>query len=458
MSRVGGGAGRARASQDPLAGSAAAEVSLPVAIAFGLVACLLYGTGAGLRADIGILLQPLAGQCGVSYQAASLCVAVMQIVFGAAQPLFGLLAMRRSNRFVLVLGAGVMAASLVGMALSRSFAALLVSLGVLFGVGAGAVAFGLVLTSAIHFVGPRRAMTVSGMLNAAAGLVGFALSPALQATLQAVGTAGTLLALLLPVGALVPIALFVTSRDPAERHDGAQAMDDARGASGEGRAAEPGEAPARHEARDAGEGSGDPGLGRLLRVALGNRTFALLVAGFTTCGFHMVIIESHLFNQFVLDGIDKAAASWAFSVYGIATILGALLSGWLSSRVPKGRLLTFYYGFRAVWVALFVFAMPKTLACAVAFSVGLGLTGDATVSPTSGLVNEQFRIEYVATLVGTLFLCHQVGAFMSAWLGGILLDATGGYEVVWSIDVAACAFACVMSARIPAGRRALGRP
>ena len=140
------------------------------------------------------------------------------------------------------------------------------------------------LTSAIHFVGPHRAMTVSGMLNAAAGLVGFALSPALQATLQAVGTAG------------------------------------------------------------------------------------------------------------------------------------ALLSGWLSSRVPKGRLLAFYYGFRAVWVALFVFAMPKTLACAVAFSVGLGLTGDATVSPTSGLVNEQLRIEYVATLVGTLFLCHQVGAFMSAWL------------------------------------------
>lgn len=397
------------------------SVSLPVAIGFGLVACLLYGLGAGLRSDIGILLNPLAEQCGVAYADASLCVAVMQLVFGASQPVFGIMASRRSNRFVLLLGVLLLAASLVGMTLARSFAALFASLGVAFGLGAGAVAFGLVLTSAIHFVGPERAMTISGMLNAASGMVGFVLSPVEQGLLSSVGTRGTLLSLLVPVAVLVPLALVVTSRDPRP---------------------EPRDPAASSQAQPASPFAG----------AFRNRTFLLLVAGFSTCGFHMVIIESHLFNQFVLHGIDATAASWAYSIYGVATIVGALLSGWLSTRVRKGRLLGFYYGFRAAWVAAYLLLMPKTLPFAVLFAIGLGMTGDATVSPTSGLVSENFTLEQVATLVGFLFLCHQVGAFLSAWLGGVILDATGAYTLVWVLDVALCAFASLMSLRIRSPR------
>jgi predicted MFS family arabinose efflux permease len=186
----------------------------------------------------------------------------------------------------------------------------------------------------------------------------------------------------------------------------------------------------------------------LIREAFGNRTFRLLFAGFTTCGFHMVIIESHLFSQFVLFGIDETNASWAFSVYGIATIIGALLSGFLSTRLRKGRLLSFYYGFRAVWVLAYVWLMPKNMVTAVLFSIGLGMTGDATVSPTSGLVSENFSVSKVATLIGILFFTHQIGAFFSAWLGGVIRQAMGGYTVIWMVDVALCVFACNMSLRI----------
>lgn len=38
---------------------------------------------------------------------------------------------------------------------------------------------------------------------------------------------------------------------------------------------------------------------------------------------------------------------------------------------------------------------------AVLFSIGLGMTGDATVSPTSDLVSENFSVSKVATLRGT---------------------------------------------------------
>jgi hypothetical protein len=106
------------------------------------------------------------------------------------------------------------------------------------------------------------------------------------------------------------------------------------------------------------------------------------------------------------------------------------------------------YGFRAAWVLIHVWLLPKTMFTAVLFSVGLGLSGDATVSPTSGLVSESFSVSKVATLIGVLFFAHQIGAFFSAWLGGVLRQALGGYTAVWMIEVALCAFACLMSFEI----------
>ena len=167
----------------------------------------------------------------------------------------------------------------------------------------------------------------------------------------------------------------------------------------------------------------------------------------------MVIIESHLFSQFVLYGLDETKASWAYSVYGIATIAGALLSGFLSVRLYKGRLLGFYYGFRAAWVLVYLWLLPKTMLTAVLFSVGLGLTGDATVSPASGLVSENFSIHKVTTLIGMLFFTHQIGAFLRAWLGGVLRGMLGSYTVVWMLDAGLCVFASMMSLRIRTDRK-----
>lgn len=415
---------------------------LPAVIAFGLVACVLYGVGAGLRGDIGILLEPLMAHCDASYQQVSFCIAVMNLVFGATQPAFGMLAARRSNRFVLILGALLLCASMAGMTLSSSFAGLFVSLGILFGTGAGALAFGLILSSAMRRVGPERAMLVSGMLNAAAGLGAFVLSPTLQTLVNAGGVQFALEAMILPALLLVPIAMVVTSADPKPS---AKSGDKTRS----------GDAAEVLDARDGHDAAGDTADGtgkRLFRRAFASRTFVMLVIGFTTCGFHMVTIESHLFSQYTSYGIEPVSASWAFSLYGIATIAGALLSGWLSVKVRKGRLLAFYYGFRAAWVLAFILLMPKTLPFAVLFSVGLGLTGDATVSPTAGLVNEKFSLTEAATLIGLLFFFHQIGAFASAWLGGILLDATGGYVALWMLDVVLCAVASLASMRIQPGQ------
>ena len=282
------------------------------------------------------------------------------------------------------------------------------------------------------------------MLNAAAGMISFILSPMLTMLLGAGGLRLALTVLSVLAVILVPAAMIVTSRDKEDESSGETEKAAKTGA----QKSEAGSAeimpdivcePAVEETVLTGARTG------VLRSALKNRIYLLLLAGFSTCGFHMVIIESHLYSQNVSYGLSDTNAGWAFSVYGIATIIGALLSGFLSTRLNKGDLLCFYYGFRAVWAALYIFLMPKTMFTAVLYAVGLGMTGDAIVSPTSGIVNANFRLKDVAMLIGLMFAVQQTGAFLSAWLGGIIVSATGGYTLLWICDIALCVMASACS-------------
>lgn len=218
-----------------------------------------------------------------------------------------------------------MVLSVLGIKLCTSYGMLIVTLGVLMGLGTGAIAFGLVLSSAISFVGQERSLFLAGLLNASAGMVNFFLAPLLNFSLQHGGVPSTMPRLALIMVLLIPCIRYLTKKDSTIKG-----------------------------------GTDVPrlGLGEI-QSALGERTYQLLLAGFSTCGFHMVIIESHLFSQFVSYGIPKMEASWAFSFYGIATIAGALLSGYASSRLRKGGLLSFYYGFRALWVLFYLLSCPK---------------------------------------------------------------------------------------------------
>jgi predicted MFS family arabinose efflux permease len=48
-------------------------------------------------------------------------------------------------------------------------------------------------------------------------------------------------------------------------------------------------------------------------------------------------------------------------------------------------------------------------------------------------------------LGGFVFLSHQVGSFMGAWLGGYLYDKTGSYDIVWYIAIALGIFAAIVN-------------
>lgn len=206
--------------------------------------------------------------------------------------------------------------------------------------------------------------------------------------------------------------------------------------------------PAPGEVLEGADRSGCPELGDLLRRAFRDRGYLIVFTAFFTCGFHMAIIRTHLVSQMQHGGMTPAGTAGAFAVYGVAAMVGPVIAGRLSGHLPMRVVLAAAYGSRAVIVAAF-FALPTSSVTLVGFAILLDLTGNSTAPPTSGIIEERSGAASLGTLFGAALLCHQVGALVSAWLGGVTATATGGYGLIWAIASVLSVAAAVGSWFVP---------
>jgi predicted MFS family arabinose efflux permease len=391
--------------------------NLLTVILLTMAACLIYAISAGIRSNYGIMLGAISENSGISYSAVSFVLAVGQLVFGVMQPVFGIVALKRSNLFVLGCGVALMAVGLLMLPFCRSIWMLLLFLGLVLPSGTGALSFGIIMGAVTPKLTASSASTVSGFVNASSGIGNTVLSPVIQALIASGGLIGAMLFLSVPTLILLPVSLWLCKS----------------------KAGQTGAAPLR-------KAESQP-LRTLFSEALRNRTYWFLLVGFFTCGFHMAIIETHLYTQITTYGLSQRMAAYAFSIYGIAAIIGSILSGVICGRVQMRRVLGSLYGARCAIILIFLL-VPKNLVTVCIFTALLGLTGSATVPPTSGLVSRTFGAAKLATLFGFVFFSHQIGSFFSAWLGGVSITVTGDYTFIWYTSAALCILASVVSFRI----------
>ena len=376
--------------------------------------CLIYAINGGVRGNFGVILGPISEASGISYANVSFVLAVSQLVFGLLQPVFGIIAMKTSERRVLSIGVLFMAAGFLMTPLCKTQGTLLLALGILLPTGTAALSFGLLLGIVTPQLPPGKSSTVSGFLNASSGVGTTVLAPILTGISGAFGLLGMMLFLGIPSLFLIPVVLWLC-RLPA--------------------GAEPSTKTAK---------SSELHPVAMLKDAVKDRNYQFLMLGFFTCGFHMAILETHFFNQLTTFDMDRSTSAIIFSVYGVLTMIGSAVSGILCNHIRMKYVLGSIYAIR-VFLAVFIIFMPKTLVVLVLFSIVLGLTSDSTVSPTSGLVLKSFGPVKLATLFGILFLTHQIGCFFSAWFGGLVVENTGNYDFLWMIDATFCVLATIVS-------------
>ena len=367
----------------------------------------------GMRQSTGLFLSPLNTATGLGVVTISFAMAVGQLVWGATQPLFGMLADRVGSYRVIVIGALLLALGMAMTPLMSSGIGLIVTMGVITAGGAGAGSFSILIGAAAQRLPADRRSFASGFINAGGSFGQFIFAPVTQALIGAFGWVSAMLALAATTLSTILLALPLREKaGVAEKRAAAQ--------------------------------SGGMTLSEQTLIAFKDRSYLCLHAGFFTCGFHIAFLVTHLPGEVGLCGLPASVAASSIAIIGLGNIVGSIGAGWLGQIRRMKMILFWMYGSRAVAVALYLMA-PKTPLTFYVFAMVLGLTWLATVPPTAGLVGKLFGPRYLATLFGLTLFTHQIGGFFGAWLGGIAVARSGSYEWMWYADIALASAAALIN-------------
>lgn len=368
-------------------------------------ASLILLLALGTRQSFGLFLSPMCSALGVGRETFSLAIALQNLIWGLAQPFAGMVADRFGAGRVLAAGGACYAAGLALMARSVSGVDLDLSAGLLIGLGLSGTSFGVVLGVVARRAPPSRRSAALGLAGAGGSLGQFVMLPYGQALIGAFGWYQALLALSASALLIVPLAAALAGKVAS------------------------GSAVGQH-------------IGQALREVAGHRGFWLLTGSFLVCGFQTIFIMIHLPAYLMDRGATAVEGMTALAIIGLANIAGSFLAGLAGDRYSKKHLLGMIYWTRAVAIAAFVM-LPLSQGSAWVFAAVIGLTWLATVPLTNALVAQIFGVQYLSTLFSISFLGHQIGAFLGAWLGGYVFDATGTYLVVWVVAIGASIAAAV---------------
>ncbi len=367
----------------------------------------------GIRQSTGLFVSSINSATGLGIVTVSLAMAVGQFVWGAAQPLFGMLADKVGSYRVIVIGAAMMA---IGMAITPFMSSgfgLIFAMGLLSAAGAGAGSFSLLIGAAAQRLPAEKRSFASGFINAGGSFGQFVFAPVAQGLISAFGWVVAMLALAATTLSTILLAL------PLRQSKAAAAAQTALP-------------------------PGGMTLGEQTRVAFQDPSYWCLHAGFFTCGFHIAFLVTHLPGEVGLCGLPASVSASALAIIGLANIVGSIGSGWLGQFKRMKMILVWMYASRAVAVAIYLMA-PKTALTFYLFAAVLGVTWLSTVPPTAGLVGKLFGSRYLATLFGLTLFSHQVGGFFGAWLGGIAIASTGNYQWMWYADIALASMAALVN-------------
>jgi predicted MFS family arabinose efflux permease len=363
----------------------------------------------GIRHGFGLFLQPLTMDRGWSRETFAFALAVQNLVWGLFGPLAGMVADRHGAFRVLLVGGLLYAGGLVLMALSTSGLAFTGSAGLMLGMAQAGTTYAIVFGVIARNVVPEKRSWAMGMAAAAGSFGQFLMVPVENWLIGGWGWQNALFVLGLMALMILPLAFGL--REPAMA---------------------------------SGSGAPKQSVRAALREAFGHGGFRLLTAGYFVCGFQVVFIGVHMPAYLKDHGMDPGVATVALALIGLFNIFGTYIAGSLGQRLSKPRMLSAIYLLRSLVIVIFI-GLPLTPWSVYLFAAAMGLLWLSTVPLTNAAVAQIFGVQYMSMLGGIVFLNHQLGSFLGAWLGGKLYESTGSYDIVWWIAVALGVFAAVVN-------------
>jgi MFS family permease len=390
-----------------------------------LCGALIVTLSMGIRHGFGLWLQPITMERGWTREHFAFAMAMQNISWGIAGLFAGMAADRFGAFRVIVVGALFYAAGLALMALATTPMLFAASAGVIVGIAQAGTTYAIIFGVIGRNIDASKRSWAMGVAAAAGSFGQFLMVPVentlingsrwFGATIEGLGWQGALFALAATALVMIPLAFGV-----------------------------------RERWLEAGVARPQQSIGAALREAFGYRSFQLLMAGYFVCGFQVVFIGVHLPSYLKDNGLTPDVATTALALIGLFNVFGTYAAGSLGQRWPKRHLLSGIYALRSVVIVAFL-AAPLTPLSVYLFAAAIGFLWLSTVPPTNAVIAQIFGVQYLSMLGGFVFLSHQVGSFLGAWLGGKLYDATGSYDVVWWLAVALGIFAALINLPVREG-------
>jgi predicted MFS family arabinose efflux permease len=375
--------------------------TLPILIG----ASLMLSLSMGLRQSLGIFMQPLTHDIGISVSDFTLAVAVQNLAWGFLQPLAGALTVRYGFRAIMLIGAVLYVAGLVFMAEAHGLLSIMIGAGVLIGTSLACTAAAIAMSVAARAVPESVRSTVLGIVSAAGSLGALLSAPIGQALNEGYGWRTGLVGFVVLSVALIPAAWYAGRVDKIPLPP--RTSDDIA----------------------------DTSAAVATKIAFSNASFVVMTCAYFVCGMQLVFITTHLPSYLLICGMDPMLSAQTLGVIGGFNVLGSLFFGWAGQRWNKLALLGGIYFFRSLALGWY-FILPPTPTSTLVFGAIMGFLWLGVGPLVAGAVAELFGLQWQAMIQGLAFMSHQLGSFAGAYGGGLIYDALGSYNMAWRIGVA----------------------
>ncbi|WP_405664901.1 MFS transporter [Streptomyces sp. NBC_01166] len=393
-----------------------------------IVAAVTFVTiigGAAFNSLPGLLIDPLNEKFGWSRGEIGLAVSLDMALYGLTAPFAAALMDRFGIRRVVVVALSAVAAGALASYWMTAVWQLMLYWGLLVGLGTGSMAMAFSATVTNRWFVARRGL-VTGILTAAGASGQLVFLPLCAWIVDSHGWQPATVTVGLAALVVVPFVWLLMRDHPADV-----------GLTPYGGSYVEKPAPVTGAATRAV---------RVLVDAARTGPFWLLAGSFAICGASTNgLIRTYFVPSAHDHGMQITAAASLLAVIGVFDVIGTIFSGWLTDRFDARRLLAVYYALRGISLLFLPMLMAPTVhPPMVFFIVFYGLDWVATVPPTLALCREQYGDDS-AIVFGWVLASHQVGAALVAFLGGVVRDVTGSYDLVWYAAGALCATAALMA-------------
>jgi MFS family permease len=374
-----------------------------------LAACfLILFFNSGARFSIGVVFKPLISEFGWSRSAVSMAFFINMAVFALSLFVVGRFYDRYGPKWVIVIATIFLAVGFISIGFIKNFWQFILFYGIIGAIGLGGTSTPLIAALTSKWFQKRKGLAVS--LSVSGQCLGqFALIPLFNLIVSQYNWR----ILYLGIGSImlivnIGLAFWVIRGDPDDLNQKPL-----------------GHTGAKFEGRD----SQDLSLSQAMRTY----SFWLFLLVMFVCGSGDFLVATHLI-PFVTDhNISASTASNMLAWYGLMSLGGILVAGpfsdWIGNKIP----LTLTFVLRAF---LFLFILKyKNITALYFFAFAFGFTHLITAPISPILIGRLYGLSHLGLISGVIMTVHHLAGGLWGYLGGVIFDKTGSYQLAFILSL-----------------------